>query len=100
MMDFIDLRGASGSAYRFRRWVAGAAHPPIAGNYVLARTPAGAVTVLMIGLANDLSQLDASIRREGADVFTRFNVSRAQRRIEHDDLVAQYPGAEIGPGEA
>jgi hypothetical protein len=37
MQDFIDLRGASGAAYRFRVWPDGASHLPIAGNYVFPK---------------------------------------------------------------
>ena len=37
MQDFIDLKGASGVAYRFRIWPEGVAHLPIAGNYVFLR---------------------------------------------------------------
>ena len=36
MRDFIDLQGASGASYRFRRRPEGAAHLPTAGNYAEA----------------------------------------------------------------
>ena len=98
MPDFIDLRGASGAEYRFRLWVDGAAHPPVAGNYVvLTEGEAGGLTILLFGVTTDLS----SARREGAkveglgptEVFTRRNVARALRTAEHLDLAGAYTRA-------
>ena len=94
MKDFIDLQGASGAAYRFRLWPAGADHQPIAGNYVCVR--AGDDTgfeVVSIGETLDLSQVRAALPKKVRDatthIYTRLNVARAVRCAEHEDLMAR-----------
>ena len=52
MKDFVDLRGASGTFYRFRLWPEGGAHPPIAGNYILLRQEAEGIKVLLAGVTD------------------------------------------------
>jgi hypothetical protein len=102
MQDFIDLTGASGTPYRFRIWPDGAAHLPIAGNYVVVGASAKGVAVLLVGATNDLTQARAErarVARRGATyLFTRLNVARAQRAAEHEDLVAAYPSAVVSDG--
>jgi hypothetical protein len=49
MQEFIDLEGASGASYRFRRRAEGAAHLPTAGNYVLIQEAAAGFKVLTVG---------------------------------------------------
>jgi len=90
-MDFIDIRGASGTAYRFRRWPQTGVHPPIAGNIVLVA--AGTRKLIEVGMLDDLSQAPFVLaeRLTGADLFTRFNVSRANRESEHADMALQHP---------
>jgi hypothetical protein len=90
-MDFIDIRGASGSTYRFRAWPASGAHPPIAGNFVLVATSTR--TLIDLGMLDDLSQAPAVLenRSTGAELFTRFNISRRDREAEHDDLAQAHP---------
>lgn len=94
MQDFVDLKGASGAAYRFRVWREGAPHLPIAGNYVFVKENAEGITVLLVGITNDLSQARADrvkvAKRGATHVFTRLNVARAVRTAEHEDLVAGY----------
>jgi hypothetical protein len=87
--EFIDLEGASGAAYRFRRWPATGNHPPIAGNFAVIDA---AGTPLRIGVTNDLSTVAVADLASG-QLFTRLNVSRATREAEHEDLVQRYPGA-------
>jgi hypothetical protein len=91
-MDFIDIRGVTGTAYRFRRWPDNGAHPPIAGNYAVV-SPSG--VIISLGVLDDLSRapvvLEARLR--GAELFTRFNVSRLHREAEHDDLAQQHVDA-------
>lgn len=91
MRAFIDLRGASGQLYRFRLWPEGEAHPPIAGNYAIARTDGGGVKVLMVNLSNDLSGARPKSKDRAGQIYTRLNVSRALREAEHADLAAAYP---------
>ena len=52
-MDFFDVTGASGTAYRFRRWPGAVRHPPMAGNYVLVAERGR--KVLAVGVLEDLS---------------------------------------------
>lgn len=89
-MDIIDLPGASGATYRFRRWPDTDYHPPIAGNFVVL---AAEGTVQVIGITNDLSAIKLQLP-EGL-LFTRLNVSRASREAEHGDLAAQHPDAAV-----
>lgn len=103
MQNFIDLRGASGADYRFRLWPEGASHPPMAGNYVfLKEGEAGAFTVLLVGVTNDLSsarrEWSAVASRGATHVFTRLNVARALRTTEHADLASGYKGALVREG--
>ena len=95
MRDFVDLRGASGTFYRFRLWPEGGAHPPIAGNYIVLREEASGLKVLLAGITSDLSQAASECRKTmmrepSARLYTRLNVARAQRTAEHDDIVAEH----------
>ena len=97
MQDFIDLKGGSGVEFRFRLWPEGAAHPPIAGNYVFLKEEPEGFTVLLVGVTNDLSAARADLskvaKRGATHVFTRLNVARALRTTEHADLAAGYKAA-------
>jgi len=90
-MDFIDIRGASGTTYRFRRWPTSGAHPPIAGNFVLVA--AGTRALIDLGTLDDLSRAPAVLEgpATGAELFTRFNISRRDREAEHADLAQAHP---------
>ncbi|WP_133255027.1 hypothetical protein [Phenylobacterium hankyongense] len=95
MREIVDLRGGSGRTYRFRLWPEGAAHTPMAGNYVVLREEPAGFTVVLAGTSEDLSGARTKWRKAARDqssthVFTRLNVSRAVRVAEHDDLVAHY----------
>ena len=104
MRDFVDLRGASGTLYRFRLWPEGGAHPPIAGNYILLREEASGLKVLLAGITSDLSQAAAECRKTlvkepAARLYTRLNVARALRTTEHEDIVAEHRPAVMSTGE-
>ena len=89
---FIDLTGASGVQYRFRK-VDGQL-PPIGGNFVCVRTEAGAARVIGCGKARTLARaLAEEIQGLGAqgDLYVRLNVAGALRDTEHEDLVAALP---------
>ena len=97
-MDFIDISGASGNSYRFRRWPTSGVHPPIAGNFALVAERTR--RVLAVRVADDLSRvrqdLDGLPRRTA--LFTRLNVARCQREAEHADLTLEHAEAsEIAP---
>jgi len=99
MKDFIDLKGASGATYRFRRIPDGEPHQRIAGNYAVLKLGQRGFTVRLVEATNDLSQARARCPAEvlkGAQLYTRLNVSRAAREAEHQDLLANYGPAEDG----
>jgi hypothetical protein len=93
-MDFVDLKGASGQTYRFRKWPPSGHHQPIAGNYVIVRTRTRQVVALGVvdNLAEARSQLGAL--QPGVAIYTRLNVSRAHREAEHLDLATAYPASQ------
>ena len=104
MREFVDLRGASGTFYRFRLWPEGGAHPPIAGNYILLREDESGPKILLAGVTSDLSQAAVESRKAlakdpGTRLYTRLNVARAVRVAEHDDLVAEHKPAVLSTGE-
>ena len=103
MNDFIELKGASGAAYRFRRWVEGTSHLPIAGNYVYVREAGEGFKVVLVGVTTDLSRsredVVKAVPRKGGHLYTRLNVSRTTRQGEHDDLVAANNAALVSDVE-
>jgi hypothetical protein len=98
-MEFIDIRGASGSIYRFRRWPASGVHPPIAGNYALIS--AGTRALATVGVLEDLSRLPTALSeiRKSAQLFTRLNISRSRREAEHADIALAHPALVPAAGE-
>jgi hypothetical protein len=94
MKEFVDLQGASGAAYRFRLWPAGAPHQPMAGNYVCVHAEGEAFQVVSIAETLDLSQvretLPKRVREKTTHVYTRLNVARATRCAEHEDIAANH----------
>ena len=93
MKDFVDLVGASGASYRFRR--ARTVEPQrIAGNYAVLRPRAKGFAVLHVGATDDLStvqsQCPPELLKRGSQLYIRLNVSRAPREAEHADLRAKY----------
>jgi hypothetical protein len=98
-MDFIDIRGGSGSLYRFRRWPENGAVPPIAGNYALVAR--GSRQILSLGVLDDLSKAPSVVatRERGAEIFTRYNVARLAREAEHDDIMLAHPDLGAAPAK-
>jgi hypothetical protein len=92
-MDFIDIPGASGTAYRFRRWPNSGSHPPIAGNFALVAE--GTRKIIAVGMADDLSGARQELKSlpRGTAIFTRLNVARRVREAEHADITLQHPDA-------
>lgn len=91
-MDFLDVPGASGTQYRFRR--AEMAELPItAGNVVAVSGGGPQRRFLLCGAAPSLNRaapaLETALREtREAELFVRLNVSRATREAEHADIVA------------
>jgi hypothetical protein len=108
MRQIIDLKGASGTTYRFRLWAVGASHLPTAGNYAFVREQAGGFTVLAAGAIDDLSLTRsnhgaAAAKLGSTHLFTRLNVARAVRTAEAADIAAFYgldaePARPVKPG--
>jgi hypothetical protein len=104
MREFVDLRGASGTFYRFRLWPEGGAHPPMAGNYMVLLDRDGVYEALLAGVTADLSRAADEARKvlaKSADarLYTRLNVARAVRMAEHEDIVAAYQPQAVSAGE-
>ena len=92
MNDFVDVPGASGAQYRFRR-TAPAELPPTAGNLLVATGQTGRLKVLLCGAARSLSQAapaatEALQANRNARLYVRLNVARTTREAEHQDIVA------------
>lgn len=98
MKDLVDLTGASGATYRFRRVVDGQALLRIAGNFaLLLKTRTGGFTVRFVGATNDLTLARQECPPEllkGTHLYVRLNVPRAAREAEHADLQANYTPSE------
>jgi hypothetical protein len=101
MSDFVELQGASGAHYRFRRTDL-AALPVMAGNVVVASGATSRQKVLFCGAARSLAQAAPRIGQtlaahRGARLYVRLNIARTTREAEHADLVAGLnPEAQAG----
>ncbi|HLZ82813.1 MAG TPA: hypothetical protein VKQ54_04550 [Caulobacteraceae bacterium] len=105
MRDIIDVRGASGGAYRFTRFRDGNPLSAMGGNFIYAR-PAGSDKETAGGGAGDGAEMvyageaqnlltdarrlwDQAVATHGVtDLFTRLNISERVRRQELADILA------------
>jgi hypothetical protein len=93
---FIDLVGASGETYRFRRAEGGLS--PIGGNFVYVRDVDGQAKVVCCGKARSLASVlmgrvwtsDEHAKLDDA-LYIRLNAVGRTRDAEHEDLVAGLP---------
>jgi hypothetical protein len=94
--NFIELIGASGAAYRFRK--PDGAVSPIGGNFVYVRDEGGTARVVCCGRARSLGL--ALIRpawprdenaADGDQLYLRLNAIASVRASEHEDLLAGLP---------
>ena len=101
MREFVDLRGASGQTYRFRKWVGGTCSPT-AGNYAVLREAGDGFEVVMMATTNDLSRppgtVQAAIGKRDLHIYARLNITRSVREAEDEDITAHY-GARHGVGD-
>jgi hypothetical protein len=93
---FIDLIGASGAAYRFRKAEGGLS--PIGGNFVYVRDVDGMPRVVCCGKARSIGWVltkrtwfDDENGEPGDQLYVRLNATGTIRRSEHEDLVAGLP---------
>lgn len=96
MSSFIDLVGATGTAYRFRK--PDGALSPIGGNFVYVREHEGARRVVCCGRARSLGwalSKPAWFSDENAapddQLYVRLNAIAHTRNGEHEDLLAGLP---------
>ncbi len=99
MLDAIlDLQGASGAFYRFRRRAEGAHHSAMAGCFAIVRRGERGLELICVGEKADLfgphtewPEWRAAQQGHGAtDVYTRLNISEAVRREEVADIVERH----------
>jgi hypothetical protein len=94
MKDTIDVKGASGAAYRFVRFSGDRPLSPMGGNFLLAREGHDGCEVLYVGEAANL-MTDAKrfweravVEHGASDLFTRLNVTGRVRLEEQADILA------------
>ncbi len=98
MMDVIDVAGASGTSYRFRRLEDVSDLPATAGNFVYVRWDVSAPVILYLGEADTLLAArsrwpEAQTTHAATDIFYRLNVGREVRLRERDDMLLQLQPA-------
>lgn len=102
MTDFVDIQGASGTPYRFRRADL-TELPAMAGNAIVASGASTRLKVSFCGSARSLAQSAPALRqalnaKRGACLYIRLNVARTTRDAVHADLVAGL-GPEVHTGD-
>jgi hypothetical protein len=90
--DILDIVGASGTPYRFRRANLDDL-PATAGNVVVVTGGPSKPRIHLCGAARSLMRAAPTLKEalagvRGARVFIRLNVARAAREAEHADIVA------------
>ncbi|MBV9509215.1 MAG: hypothetical protein JO303_02900 [Caulobacteraceae bacterium] len=93
MRPFIDLVGASGAVYRFRRFEQGQV-PATGGAFAYVQEDADGLRVLGLGKARTLAHAlaGAALRREAeGELYLRLNVVAAAQDSEYEDLTAALP---------
>lgn len=99
MTDFLDVRGASGTVYRFRR--SSLSDLPVGAGNLLAVTGSGSSrTMFVCATARSLTRAAQEVRQALTDhpqavIYVRLNVARATREAEHADIVAASEPAKI-----
>ena len=100
MNEFVDIPGASGAAYRFRRIADLTQMPAEAGNFIIFRLASDQGEIICCGAASSLARADkvwaAAVEQHAADaIFVRLNISRNVRDAEHQDIVQHYRPAMV-----
>ncbi len=96
--DLIELGGASGKRYRFKRVADPAQLPIVGGNFVYVKHAGGAPSVIGCGASESLKDAEDLWRRAVAehgaeDIYVRLNVNRTHRLMDHEDLSLATPAA-------
>lgn len=92
MQDILDLKGASGEAYRFRRIDRPGDGPATAGAFVYVRWEGASPVILFLWesdslLAAGVRWAEAQARHQATDVYVRLNVAHEARAREGDDML-------------
>lgn len=92
MKPFIDLVGASGALYRFRRFEEGPM-PATGGNFAYVRDDDGAPRIVGFGKARTLAHALAGAGRRDSEgeLYIRLNVVGSVQDSEYEDLVTALP---------
>lgn len=91
-MEFLDVPGASGAHYRFRRSTM-AELPMTAGNVIAVVGAPAKRRFLVCAAARSLNraapEIEAALREaRKVQLYIRLNIARAIREAEHADIVA------------
>jgi len=91
---FIDITGASGTRYRFRRIEGPTQFPATAGNSIFMRADPGGDEMMACGAVSSLARAatawsTAAAEHQADTIYIRLNVSRTIRLGEHEDIVAE-----------
>jgi len=96
MKDQIDCRCQSGEYLRFSLFKEGRPLSPMAGNFMYVREEGEALAVVYLGETENLAQhaqerwSEASEGFGASGIYTRLNITAAQRRRELVELMRTY----------
>ena len=94
MRDLLDIKGASGTVYRFSRLREGRPLSAMGGNFVYARVNGDAMELVYTGESENLMKdaqvhWSAAVEGFGAEhLFSRLNISERVRKSENEDILA------------
>ena len=87
MRDYVDIRGASGSIYRFMLLKDGRPLSPMGGNYLYGRSTGERFEMLYAGEVQNLLKdarerwNEAHQRYQVCDLYSRLNISERVRQL-------------------
>ena len=95
MNEVIDIRGASGEAYRFRLQSEDRPLPATAGNFVYVRAEGEGFALICCGETHSLIHArrlwpHAVSEHQATHLYLRLNVARVRRHEECADIVARH----------
>jgi hypothetical protein len=104
MQDYVDVRGASGTTYRFMRLKDGRPLSPMGGNVIYVRYTGAKMEMIYAAEAQNLLKdahdrwNEASERYQVSELFSRLNISERVRLLELADIVeAAHPPMNATP---
>jgi len=102
--DYVDIRGVSGTTYRFMRLKDGRPLSPMGGNYLYVRFTGEKLDIILAGEAQNLLKdarerwNEAAERYQVQELYSRLNISERVRVLELADIVeANHPPMNIQP---